>query len=791
MRPLKENWESFLSFLRSTRLVGTTLDNFLLKSFYAVVLIGMIVLLLPSERPFEYSNLTIGSISPEEIIAPFKFAIQKTPEELEKERQAARASVPPLFDKQPDIANIQEITLNKFFSDIDKFFETVSLNATPEGYTTPENIQARVDSFLQQIAVNYRIVLPQPAFVELYTVYKKKQLQAFQGLLNQGLSAVYSRGIIDRPKSEIKRETSNNNVTIVENGVEETFSIDEVLEVSEAQNYLLSMLMKQFGEQSPQLTVAKYLLASFIRPNLKYNEKLTIERKEQAVHDVPLTRGYVEQDERIIDSNEKVTPEIYQKLVSLSLALKERSAWKGGLQQLKFQAGKFLFAIILLIFTVLYIYFYRRSIFTNNSFLGMITIILVMQLSLDALIIDVLHWSELTIPVVLAPMLLAILLDFGIAFICTITLSLVLGAALGNDFTFAFMSLIVGSVGIYSVQKIRNRGDMFRAILFVLTAYFVVNSIVGMLHFATLKTIITDFTYYMLLSAIVAPIVVFFMVNIFERFFDVTTDITLLELSDLNHPLLKQLSVKAPGTFHHSIVVANLAESAALAIGANALLTRVGCYFHDIGKMNKPEYFVENQMGGVNKHEGVSPYMSSLILANHVKEGIKLAEKYRLPHAVTKFIPEHHGTGLMTFFYHKALNTSDEKEINEGDFRYPGPKPQSKETAIAMLSDTVEAASRALQNPTPQRIRNLVDTLVDKKIEEGQLDESNLTFLDIKRIKEAFVPILTGIHHVRIEYPTDADKEKPAQPVPTNSKKSGMEQPVQSAALQTKGKHGS
>jgi hypothetical protein len=225
------------------------------------------------------------------------------------------------------------------------------------------------------------------------------------------------------------------------------------------------------------------------------------------------------------------------------------------------------------------------------------------------------------------------------------------------------------------------------------------------------------------------------------------------------------LSVEAPGTFHHTIIVGNLAEAASKAIGANALLARVGCYYHDVGKVLKPEYFVENQMDAMNKHEKLTPTMSCLILNNHIKKGLELAEKHRIPKLVKQFIPEHHGTSLMSFFYNKALKTMDPKDVNENDFRYPGPKPQSKETAIAMLADTVEAASRTLQKPTPQRIRGFVDTLIDKKVEEEQLNESHLTLKEIDQIKEAFIPILMGIHHVRIEYPSG--EETPGDKRPT------------------------
>ena len=269
----------------------------------------------------------------------------------------------------------------------------------------------------------------------------------------------------------------------------------------------------------------------------------------------------------------------------------------------------------------------------------------------------------------------------------------------------------------------------------------------------------------MLLSGIITSAVVFLFIGIFERIFDVTTDLALLELSDLNHPLLKRLSVEAPGTFHHTIVVGNLAEAASKDIGANSLLSRVGCYYHDIGKMLKPEYFVENQMEAMNKHEKLTPNMSYLILVNHVKKGLDLAEKYKLPNLVKQFIPEHHGTSLITYFYNKAKETIDGKDLSEDDFRYPGPKPRSKETAIAMLADTVEAASRTLQNPTAQRIRNFTDTLINHKIDEGQLTESNLTLKEIDQIKRAFIPILMGIHHLRIEYPGEStgDKKREAE----------------------------
>ncbi|MEX0748285.1 MAG: HDIG domain-containing metalloprotein, partial [Rhodothermales bacterium] len=252
---------------------------------------------------------------------------------------------------------------------------------------------------------------------------------------------------------------------------------------------------------------------------------------------------------------------------------------------------------------------------------------------------------------------------------------------------------------------------------------------------------------------------------VFERVFDVTTDLTLLELSDTNRPLLKELSLRAPGTFNHSLQVANLAEGAADAVGANALLTRVGALYHDIGKMLKPEYFVENQRPGTNPHTQLKPRMSALIIASHVKEGLEMGRQYKLPQRVLDFIPMHHGTTRIEFFYRKALDQrkDGDPEILESEFRYPGPRPHSKETGILILADSVEAASRSLSDPTHKRLESLIEMIFTARIEDGQLDRTDLTFRDLDQIKETFLSMLLGIYHVRVKYPGQIEAENAAR----------------------------
>ncbi len=752
-----EGLNSFLEFLKKKEFMGRAVDDLLSKGLLALILIVTIAAMLPSERPFEYSNLTVGSISRDEIIAPFTFPIIKSQETLEKERREAWLSVPPVFDFDPDVENIQKIKLKKLFDDLSHFFSRYGEKPAPLADSLKNRTQqAKFDSLMRQIALKYSLKLTREDMDSLLDIYRKGKLQPFVANLSRALVRIYQQGIIDRPVEKIEEKK----IVVVRNGVEEEFDIERILDVEHAREELLRILQNQYPGSAPEMHLTKKILSPFVAPNLLYNPEITTKRKQEAVHNVPPTSGFVYKNQRIVDSHEIITRDIYLKLQSLAQALKERSATNKGWQHALFYLGKYLFATIMVFILGLYLFYHRRRLFENNKMLLLITSVLMLQFLLSILMVNVLGWNYLSIPIILGPMLLSMLLDASVAFLGTIIISLVLGASLGNNFYLAILTFTVGSVALFSVQKIRNRGQMFRAILYITIAYATLNFSYGFIHFESFKIMFQNFLYFQLPNSIFTPTAVFLLIGVFEKLFDVTTDITLLELSDLNHPLLKRLSVEAPGTFHHSIIVGNLAEAAAKEVGANSLLARVGCYYHDIGKMTKPEYFVENQAGATSKHDNLTPTMSCLILVKHVKAGLDLADQYRLPKAVKQFIPEHHGTCLMDYFYHKAKETMDPKDINEDDFRYPGPKPQSKETAIAMLADTVEAAARSMTNPNLQRIRSLVENLIEKRFQEGQLNECDLTLRDLTKIKEAFVPILMGIHHLRIEYPGEQTDEK-------------------------------
>jgi len=309
------------------------------------------------------------------------------------------------------------------------------------------------------------------------------------------------------------------------------------------------------------------------------------------------------------------------------------------------------------------------------------------------------------------------------------------------------------------VRDIKNRSQIYRSFLYILIGYVVTVLAFSLERFATWDSILIELAFAGT-SALISPVLTYGLLIFFERLFRITTDLTLLELSNFDKPLLKDLSRKAPGTFNHSMTMGTLSEAAAEKIGANPLLTRVGAYYHDVGKTLMPQNFVENQLNNKNIHEDSSPEQSVKLIVQHVNEGIKLAEDHNLPKEIIEFIPMHHGTMTMYFFYEKAKKLYGEEKVDINEYRYPGPKPNTKETAIVMLADGCESAVRAIEEPDTSKVENIIESIIRSRIADGQLDESPITFSDISKIKETFISILLGQHHKRIRYPKQDEIEK-------------------------------
>jgi putative nucleotidyltransferase with HDIG domain len=360
--------------------------------------------------------------------------------------------------------------------------------------------------------------------------------------------------------------------------------------------------------------------------------------------------------------------------------------------------------------------------------------------------------------------------DVEISFMMALMSAVLAGIILGFNLNEMLIFFLGGWAGAFKVRDARTRGVLIEAGIFV--------SIVQVICAFLIDPTVNEYTLMnifkpLAINGLICAAVVIATSKIFETIFGEITNFTLLELSDSAHPLMKRMVLEAPGSYHHSLIVSNLAEAAADAIDAHSLLVRVGAYYHDIGKMVNPKYFTENQKVTSNKHDELEPSMSRLVIFNHVKEGIELARKYHLNNRIIDFIPEHHGTGLMYFFYQKALAEGHLEGLEEKDYRYPGPKPQSKETAIVLLADSVEAATRALDEHTPQRIEDVVRKVINNKFIDGQLDECNLTLREIDTIASTFVRVLSAMYHGRVKYPEKSNGNNP--------KKSSKEDPDSSS----------
>ncbi len=731
------------------------LPEVLVKLTLALTLIIIIPLMFPSGRSFKYTDLTQGSIASKKVIAPFDFPVLKTEDELQKERSQAKEEVAHYFKLNDTLSteqtyrfkeflNLLEVTSRKISSIHTSSHASVNKDSTITDSLSLQSIQKRIQSRFG-ISIKTENIQPMLSVINKgnFTPVKSQLLSVFSDL-----NTMY---YIDLKKNEIK----NGKVILIKDGIEEDIPLTSLVDGSDAKTILTTKL-SSLQRKDIFLPIVDY----FWRPNLQYLQKLTEERRKAAVALVPLGKDMVLANERIVDANERITKEIHQKLLSLESATAEKSEEQGDLMNILSQFGKYLLTALILVLYILYLSANRPKIFRDNKKLLLITILIFLQVGVGALIVGPLGWPSYVVPTTISSMLLGILFDPGIGLVGTVVIGLLLAGITGFDYSFAILTMFVGIVAIYSVTHIRTRNQIFKAILYILSAYIIIVFTLGTLKYQEFSEVLQIFIYFLLPNAILSPLVTYMILGVFERFFDITTDISLLELSDLNRPLLKELAIKAPGTFHHSIIVGNLSESAALAIGANPLMARVGSYYHDIGKMVKPEYFVENQKDNVNKHESLAPNMSAIILASHVKNGLEMAEKNRLPKIIRDFIPEHHGRNLMGFFYNKAIEDVDVKDVNKSDYRYPGPSPRSKETAIVMLADTIEAASRTLKNPSAGRLRKQVEELVEKRFLEGELDDSDLTMRDLKGIIDGFMSVLLGIFHQRIEYPKPEENKK-------------------------------
>ncbi|NOX97052.1 MAG: HDIG domain-containing protein [Nitrospirae bacterium] len=493
------------------------------------------------------------------------------------------------------------------------------------------------------------------------------------------------------------------------------------------------------------------IVENVIEPNLKLDEEKTNKRKEKARNAVVLEYNRIEKGERILTGGVKVTAADVKKLQALLSSSDPRRV-------LSTAGGLSILTLIFFFIVGIYLRKYQSVVLTDLHILFLLGLIVIGVILIAKIIIGY-GLSGYLIPVAIAPMLIAILVEPRLAVVVAVVLSIFIGVLTGYRLDYMVIALAGGMVGLFSVAKVRKRSDLIKAGFLVslvnVTAILGFRLLDPLTHEPIIRELISGAG-----NGIISAVVSLGILPILEPLFKITTDIKLLELLDINQPILKRVKNEAPGTYQSSLVVANLAESAAQDVGANALLAKVGSYYHDIGKINKASYFIENQKLAQDKHEKLNPTMSSLILISHVKEGVELARKNKLPEVIIDIVRQHHGTTLASFFYQQAVEEDERQKVNKDTFRYPGPKPQTREAAIVMLADSVEAASRTLSEPTPGRIKNLVKKVINNKFIDYQLDESNLALSDLHQISETFTQILISMFHTRIEYPDEELNER-------------------------------
>lgn len=713
-----------------------------------------------------------------DLTAPFTFALNKTAEELEQERQEIRNKTAPIFRIDTSVPITIQARIDSIYRDIQPVLEAyadwqiAAKNDMPSAYD--DSVR-----FARELSIT-DVELTEPSWQVLFNSYEQVQSQnlpsnQFVGVsvkqqLEQLIDQLMNQGIINRNKGNL--DTDKITVRNTLESTEQSIDLARVRDLREANEFMQFQLNRIFDEQRMRLAMELY--NKVIIPNYKYSEEDTQARLEEALATISETKGAIAQGQVIIRRGDLVTPERANILRSLAEARSENAT---NIEKWVRFAGQLVIIVAITFVFFMYIYLYRRNITSDNA-LFLLVFLTMGLVSFGAGLVNYLDIADpYIIPIAIAPIILTIIFDSRVGLVSSITLASLLGLVNGNSFEFVVATFAACSLGVFSVRDIKDRSQFFFTTPGIVFITYIL--VVGSFNIATLsgwEMFASDLMYIAISSVFI--LFTYPIILLFEKLFGVTTDFTLIELGDTNQPVLKELMNKAPGTFHHSLQVANLSEAAASAIGANSLLCRVGALYHDIGKMVKPEYFVENQTKGANEHDKLKPQMSAMVIKAHVSEGVKMAEEEDLPEIIIDFIKTHHGTSIIRYFFEKAKEDDDMKSmLQEDQFRYEGPLPSTKETGILLLADGIEAASRAMKNPTYSKLENLVNRMVDDRVAEGQLSHCPLTFRHLQVIKETFLNILVGVYHSRVEYPEDKerDKEEKAKEKAAEAERAGSE----------------
>lgn len=668
---------------------------------FAVAVIG-IVQVFPRYATFHYNYLRARPWVYEDLIAPFDFAILKDPIELEQEKNALLERFQPFYERDTSVVDKQKA----FFSlQLEKYLENE--------IKTDDKVKTRED------------------------------------LLHGGfliLDTLFGKGIIEQDVS-LALNSSHSGILLLEDQVASQHQVSDFLTLGQAFEKAVE-LAGRFN------TGYRMQLINILEKSLVYNiipDTVTTEKARQALlSNLSTTRGMVQQGEKIVSKGEIITNEKFQILESFHAEYLKQVG--GNKQFLLMMTGQIILVSVALTLLALFLAFFRKDIYQSHKKLVLILLIIYLMVFLVSFFTK--HrpdWISI-LPVCLVPILGKAFFDNRTALFIHVISMIIIGFMVPKSFEFIFLQLIAGIVAILSIAGMRRRSQLFLTVLLIFLSYSVTYTSLNLIQTGSFENIDPNQYLRYAMSALFT-LFVYPLIFIFEKLFGLVTDFTLLELSDTNNPLLRELSMKAPGTFQHSLQVGNLAEEAVFKIGGNGLLVRTGALYHDIGKMDMPMYFIENQVSRINPHDELPYDESARIIINHVIKGIEKARKYKLPEYIIDFIRTHHGTTTTLYFYNMSLKNMPADVVNKNEFTYPGPVPFSKETAVLMMADSVEAASRSLTNIDEETISELVERIIDQQMALKQFENADITFRDISSIKRIFKKRLMNIYHVRLQYP--------------------------------------
>ena len=741
-------------------------------------LVLVVAFLFPEGKALKYSY-QLNDITREPIIAPFTFSIQKSKEKLQLDIAEQKKLVPFVFYRDDLKVKNQIDEIKEFFLFSKKIInsnwdleESRILVYERRYHKQYEKAKAEFVSDSVSLAMYLADFYKKYAFIkdnELWNnfLFLGKDINVLK-VLDQNEQKIlqicrnrWTEGIYDISYNKIESEK----IELNQGKVPDLIFSKNFNDLDEAWIKARKELLLVFSKNDPFRELGYDLIIEFMEPNLLFNKQLTEKRQIAEINKIPLSQGVVLKNELIVDANIRITNDVLQKLNSLSIAITKESSDSIWIKLISGFLGRFILLFVNFSLFFFFLIVYRNDLFKDWKMVFLISTIFFLQLGFAHIFVIRLDWSEYLIPFTVGAMSLTILFDVQIGFVSMISIAILIGLMMGQNIDFIIVALFTSTIAVYNSQELRNRSQLFFTMFSLIASGFIVIIGLGLFKESSWSLMFNDFQFFVI-SSVLAPLLTYGLIGFFETFFEVTTDLTLIELLDYDHPLLKRAQQETNGTFNHSIVVGNLAEACANAIGAHSLLCRVGAYYHDIGKMAKSEYFIENQYGGPNRHDKITHTMSAKIIRSHVNEGLRLAKEYGLPKLVSDFIPMHHGTTRVEYFYRMALKDAEKNgsKVDESFFRYPGPKPNTKETGILMLCEAIEAAVRSIKEPDIVKIESMIDKIVKSRIEDGQLSDCPLTLDELEKIKgkidgnTGMLPVLRGIYHIRVEYPDEIKK---------------------------------